>query len=112
MTDPINRTDADKFSTFWPLFVLLTALILSTGYQVYAANSQRLVYDEQFQAALPALNQAQGSYNRYTALMKDLIQSSSKDPAAADIVKAAVAAHLVQLNDPAKSAPAEPPAVK
>jgi hypothetical protein len=109
MSETTNSPAGNNLSSFWPLFVLLAAFILSTGYQVYSANSQRLVYDRQFQAALPAITQAQGVSTRYVALMKDLIQSSSKDTAAETIVKAAVASHLVQINSKPDSAPAVPP---
>ena len=93
-----------------PLFILVGAILIWSGYQDYAVNSQRAVYHAQFEAALPAINQAEGVQTRYVNLMKDLVQTSAKDPAAANIVKAAVAAHLIHINNSTNAAAATPPA--
>lgn len=100
MSDEFDNNN-ETYSIFWPLLILVVSLLIWSGYQVYAQNSQRLVYNQQFQAALPTIQAAEGVQNRYVALMKDLVQTSAKDPYAAQIVKEAAAAGLlrIQQND-------------
>jgi len=98
MSDEFDQNPENNFSPFWPLLILVSGLFLWSAYQVYATNSQRSVYDKQFQAALPTINEAQNVSTRYVALMKDLVETSAKDPAAAEIVKAAIAANLIHVN--------------
>jgi hypothetical protein len=114
MSDEYNN-DSPTFSPFYPLLVLLIGLVAWSGYQVFAANSQRSVYNQQFQAAIPTINQAQNIKDRYVALMKDLIETSSKNANAAGIVKEATQAGLLRVTQPAagdagstNSAPAAP----
>ncbi len=108
MTTDSPRTSAQPVSLAWPLFILVGSILIWAGYQDYAVNSQRSLYHAQFEAALPAINQAQGVQTRYVNLMKDLIATSAKDPAAANIVKAAEAAHLIHITNSTNSAPAAP----
>jgi hypothetical protein len=111
MSDEFDHNTENNYSSFWPLLLLLIGLFLWSGYQVYATNSQRNVYDKQFQAALPTITEAQNVSTRYVALMKDLVETSAKDPAAADIVKAAIAAGLIHVQPNATNSagtPAEP----
>ncbi len=96
MSDEYDNQDS-SFTVFWPAVILLSGLLIWSGYQVYAQNSQRAVYNKQFQAALPTLNQASGIQTRYVNLMKDLIQTSQKDQYAAQIVKEAEASGLIQV---------------
>jgi hypothetical protein len=113
MSDEFDHIPENNFSSFWPLLILMIGLLVWSGYQVYATNSQRNVYDKQFQAAIPTITEAQNMSTRYVALMKDLIETSAKDPAAADIVKAAAAAGLIHIQpNPTNSAgtPADPTA--
>ena len=111
MSDEFDQTPDSTFSSFWPLFILVTGLLLWSGYQVYATNSQRVVFDKQFQAAVPTITEAQNVSTRYVALMKDLVETSAKDPAAADIVKAAIQAGLIHVQpNNTNSAAATPPA--
>ena len=87
-----------SYSTFWPLLILVCAMLIWAGYQDFAQNSQRSLYHEQFQGAIPAINAAQGVQTRYVALMKDLLQTSAKDPYANQIVKEATQAGLIRIN--------------
>jgi hypothetical protein len=98
--------DSATFSPFYPLLVLMIGLILWTGYQVYVANSQRNAFSQQIQQAAPAINQAVNIRDRYVALMKDLIETSSKDQYAAGIVKEAQQAGWLKVNQ--NQAPAAP----
>ncbi len=79
----------ETFSSFWPLLILLVGLTIWMAYQVYEANNVRSTYSQQFQSAVPTINQAQAVQDRYVKLMKDLIETSAKDNAAAQIVKEA-----------------------
>jgi hypothetical protein len=97
MSDDFEHNPENNFSPFWPLLILISGLFLWSAYQVYATNSQRNVYDHQFQGALPTINEAQNVSTRYVALMKDLVETSAKDPAAAQIVKDAIAAGLIHV---------------
>jgi hypothetical protein len=110
MSDEFDQNPENNFSPFWPIFILLIGLFIWSAYQVYATNSQRSVYDKQFQAAIPTINEAQNVSTRYVALMKDLVETSAKDQAAADIVKAAIAAGLIHVNPNGTNAAATPAA--
>ena len=90
MSEEFEQVPENTYSSFWPLLILVSGLFLWSAYQVYAVNSQRSIYDKQFQAAIPTINEAQGVSTRYVALMKDLVQTSQKDAAAAQIVKDAI----------------------
>ena len=83
MSEDFEPTSHENFSSFWPLLIVLIGLLIWSGYQVYATNSQRRVYDQQFQNAMPTIQEAQNVSTRYVALMKDLVETSAKDPAAA-----------------------------
>jgi hypothetical protein len=61
--------------------------------------------DPQFQATIA---QADNVSNRYVALMKDLVDTAQKDPAAGDIVKAAIAANLIHVQPNATNSAATP----
>jgi len=108
MSDEFDQNPENNFSPFWPLLILITGLFLWSAYQVYATNSQRTVYDKQFQAALPTINEAQNVSTRYVALMKDLVETSAKDQAAAQIVKDAIAANLIHVQPNATNSAATP----
>src|ERR1700692_241593 len=97
MSDEFDPIPDNSYSTFWPLFILIIGLLIWSGYQVYATNSQRSVYDQQFQAALPTINEAQNIATRYKALMSDLYQTAQKDPVAAQIVKDAIQAGMIHV---------------
>jgi len=111
MSDEFDQNPESNFSPFWPLLILLVGLFVWSAYQVYATNSQRSVYDQQFKNAEPTIQEAQNVSQRYVALMKDLVDTSAKDPAAAQIVKDAIQAGLIHVqpnstNGAAATAPA------
>jgi len=111
MSDEFDHNPENNYSSFWPLLILIIGLMGWSAYQVYAANSQRSVYERQFQAALPTITDAQNVSARYVALMKDLIQTSAKDQYAAQIVKDAIKANMIQVQPNATNGagtPAEP----
>jgi len=111
MSDEFDHNPETHYSPFWPLVILISGILIWSAYQVYATNSQRNVYDRQFQAALPTITEAQNVSTRYVALMKDLVETSAKDPAAAQIVKDAIAAGLIHVQPNATNgAAATPPA--
>jgi len=103
-----HNPEINTYSSFWPLLILTIGLLIWSGYQVYATNSQRSAYDKQFQAAIPTINEAQNIGTRYVALMKDLVQTAQKDSAAAQIVKDAIQAGLIHVNPPAGNTNATP----
>jgi predicted negative regulator of RcsB-dependent stress response len=112
MSDEFESAPEQSYSAFWPLLILMLGIFGWTVYQVYATNSQRNVYDRQFQQALPTITEAQNVSNRYVALMKDLVETAQKDPAAADIVKAAIQSGMIHVQPNATNGtatPAEPP---
>jgi hypothetical protein len=112
MSDEFDHSPESNFSAFWPLLILILAFIGFFAFQDYQLNRQRVAYstqfaDPQFQSAM---TQADNVSARYVALMKDLVDTAQKDPAAADIVKAAIAANLIHVQPNAtNSAAATPP---
>ena len=116
MSDEFDPIADNSYSTFWPLLILIVGLLIWSGYQVYATNSQRNVYNQQFQAALPTINEAEAIKARYKSLMSDLYQTAQKDPAAAQIIKEAIQAGMLQVKQgtnapgtPAGPTPTPPP---
>jgi cytoskeletal protein RodZ len=113
MSDEFDQRSEDNYSAFWPLCILLVGLLAWSGYQVWATNKQRSLNEQQFQAALPTITEAQNVSTRYVSLMKDLVDTAQKDQAAADIVKAAIAANLIHVQpNSTNGASATPPASK
>jgi cytoskeletal protein RodZ len=117
MPDEFDQNSENNYSSFWPLLILICGLLIWSGYQVYITNKQRTVNEQQFQAALPTITEAQNVSTRYVALMKDLVETAQKDQAAADIVKAAIAANLIHVqpnatNGASATAPTPAPASK
>lgn len=108
--DHEQSSSSYSYSVFWPLLILLIGLVGWSGYQVYAQNSQRNVYHQQFESAIPTINQVKVIQDRYVALMKDLIQTSAKDQYAAGIVKEAEAANLLRVQPAADTNSASTPA--
>jgi hypothetical protein len=98
MSDEFDSHSETHYSSFWPLFIVLIGLLIWSGYQVFATNSQRSLYSKQFQAEMPAITDAQNVGQRYVALMKDLVETAQKDPAAAQIVKDAIQVGLIHVN--------------
>ncbi len=108
MSDEFEPSTENSFSPFWPLLILITGLFVWAAYQVYATNSQRIVFEKQFQSAVPTITEAQNVSTRYVALMKDLVETSAKDPAAAQIVKDAIAANLIHVQPNATNSAGAP----
>ena len=108
MSDEFDNNPDNNFSCFWPLLILVIGLFIWSGYQDWAMNKQRSYNAAQFQAALPTINDAQNVGARYVALMKDLVQTAQKDPAAAQIVKDAIKANMIQVQQNATNGTATP----
>lgn len=112
MSEDFDNSAEGHFSAFIPLTIVLAGFILWIGFQDYALNSQRVEYDKQITAAMPTYNQAVVYANRYKGLLKELIEVSAKDQAAAAIVKEAMQAGWIsfQPNTPANGATGAAPA--
>ncbi len=104
MSDEYDDSSSAHYSSFWPLAILLIGLIVWFAYQVWATNSQRAVFNAEYQNAIPTLNAAQNVQTKYIGLMKDLVQTSQKDAYAAQIVKEATAAGLLRQTPSTNSA--------
>jgi len=122
MSDDFDPSSENSFSSFWPLLILVCGLLIWAGYENYSTNKMRIAaeqreaqYEQQLQSAIPTINEAQNIGNRYVALMKDLVQTAQKDPAAAAIVKDAIKANMISVqqnatNSPSAVAPTPTPA--
>jgi hypothetical protein len=98
MSEEFEHVTEESYSSFYPLLILIVGFILWLGIQDFSLNNQRTFYANQFDKAQPAITDAQNIANRYVGLMKDLLQTAQKDPAAAQIVKDAIAAGLIHVN--------------
>lgn len=108
MSDEFDHNHENHYSSFWPLLILVTGLFIWAGYQVYASNALRSVCDQQLQAAEPTITEAQNVSARYKALVSDLFQTAQKDPAAAQIVKDAIQAGMLRVQQNATNSAATP----
>jgi hypothetical protein len=97
MSDEFDPNPENRYSSFWPLLILVTGLFIWFGYQVYVTNIQRTVYDQQLQAVGPTLTEAQNVSTKYKALVSDLYQTAQKNQAAAQIVKDAIQAGMLRV---------------
>lgn len=88
------ENDGGPYSSFWPMVILIAALLGWSGYQALSAHTQASALEKEFKSAQPVITQAQAAQSRLYALAQDLIQTSAKDPYAAQIVKEA----NIQLN--------------
>jgi hypothetical protein len=111
MSDEFEQSSETNYSSFWPLLILVCGLFVWFATQDYLLNNQRAAYAKQFQDQqfLAVVAQADNVSTRYLALMKDLVETSAKDPAAAQIVKDAIAANLIHVQPNATNS-AEAPA--
>jgi hypothetical protein len=105
-----SEGESTSYSVFWPACILLFGLIGATGYHVVVLYQQRNIYHQQFQAAIPTINQAKVVQDRYVALMRDLIQTSAHDQYAAVIVKDAEASGMLRVQQTADTNSASTPA--
>jgi hypothetical protein len=110
MSDEFDSGSDNNHSSFWPLLILTSGLIIWFGVGDYQLNKQRSSFDQQFQAALPTITEAQNVSTRYVALMKDLVQTSAKDEIAAKIVKDAIQAGLIHVQPNATNGAGTPAA--
>jgi predicted negative regulator of RcsB-dependent stress response len=78
-----------RYSSFGPLAILIVGLLLWSGYQAFTSYSQNAALTAEFKQAEPTINAAQNMQARLYAVAQDLVQTSSKDPYAAQIVKEA-----------------------
>ena len=113
MSDDFVPTSENHYSSFWPLLILVIGLLVWFALQDYALNSQRVAYNAQFQdkQLQATFNESRSISARYVALMKDLVATSQKDPAAAQIVKDAMTAGLIHIQPNSTNStttPAEP----
>ena len=82
------------FSPFWPLLILMVGFTLWLGYQDFELNAQRSALVAEFTEAGPTIESAEKLQARYNSMMKDLIDSSSKDSDIAAIAKVGVQAGI------------------
>jgi hypothetical protein len=115
MSDEFDQNPDNNYSSFWPLLILVIGLLVWFGWQDYGLNSQRSFYGQQIQAAGSTIEAAKNWQGRYTAMMRDLNDTSAKDTNATPILQAAVQAGIqaglirVQQNATNSTAiPAEP----
>jgi hypothetical protein len=80
---------APVYSSFGPVCILLIALILWSGYQMALTYAQASELSAEIKAAQPEITAAQNLRSRLYSLAQDLIETSAKDPYAAQIVKEA-----------------------
>jgi len=115
MSEEFEPTPENGFSSFWPLLILVAGLLIFFATQDYLINKQRVAFETQFhdQQFLTIISQADDVSKRYVALMKDLVETSGKDQAAAQIVKDAIQAGLIHVQPNATNGAAStPPAPK
>ena len=110
MSDEFDSSSDVRFTSFVPLTIVLCGLIVWFAFQDFGLNHQRVILDQQIQGAMPSYNQAVAYAGRYKALLKDLIETSQKDPAGAAIVKEAMQAGWIAFTPGTNSTtnPAEP----
>jgi hypothetical protein len=99
MSDEFDNNPENNYSSFWPLLILVGGLLIWFAIQDYLLNNQRSAYNKQFQDPqfVSMVSQADNVSTRYVALMKDLVETSAKDPTAAQIVKDAIASGLIHV---------------
>jgi hypothetical protein len=79
----------ERFSSFWPLFILILGLFLWTGFQAYSTYRQCSGFNAELDGAGPTVKAAEDAQNKLYALAQDLLQVGTKDTYAAQIVKEA-----------------------
>ena len=112
MSDEFEPTPENQYSAFWPLLILVVGFLIWFGLQDFALNTQRVAYNTQFQdpQLQKTFNDSRNLTTKYVGLMKDLLQTAQKDPAAAQIVKDAVTAGLIHVQPNETNATAAPAA--
>ena len=112
MSEEFDHSSEPHFTSFIPLTILLSGVIIWFGFQDYVLNEQRSALNHNFQAAMPTIGEAQQVSQRYVNLMKDLVKTAQTDEAAKSIVNDAIKAGLirVQPNATTGDATTAPPA--
>ena len=111
MSDELEHIPENGFSPFWPVLILVIGFLIWYGVQDFELNNQRSLLQKQLDAAQPTISQAQNIREHYLALMKAVLQTAQKDSVAAQIVKDAIAAGWIHVQQPAPgAAPAPAPA--
>ena len=75
------------YSSFWPLAILLVALLGWFGYQACISYSQGAELRAELTKAQPAIANAETSRSRLINLVRDLAQTGMRDQYAAQIAK-------------------------
>jgi hypothetical protein len=78
-----------RYSGFWPLLILLAALVMWSGFQAFLAIRQSTALNSEFDSAVPTIKAAQDAQSKLYAIAQDLLKISAKDPYAAQLVKEA-----------------------
>jgi hypothetical protein len=106
MTDELpERT----FSAFVPVLILLLALTISNGIQVYALLAQRSQVTHQLDQAVPNIPKAQAAHDRLVALLKDLVSTAQAgDTNARTVVMEATQAGIIRQRPASASTNAAP----
>jgi hypothetical protein len=110
MSEEFDVIPDNRFSSFVPLTIALLGFLVWFGFQDYSLNNQRIAYEQQISSAMPTYNEAVGIAGKYKGVLKELVETAQKDPAAAQIVKEAVQAGWISFQQGSNSAanPAEP----
>jgi predicted negative regulator of RcsB-dependent stress response len=98
-----NEEDSsgERFTSFWPLFILIGGLLLWSAFQGYSSYRQNSNLNAEIEAAAPTVKAAQEAQTKLYALAQDLLQTGTKDTYAAQIIKEA----NIQVRAPATNAP-------
>jgi hypothetical protein len=112
MSDEFDSIPETRFSSFIPLTIFLGGFMIWLAIQDYSLNAQRAIYEQQINAAMPKYNDARVYADRYSKLLKDLVETAQKDPDATKIVKDAMQAGWISFQPGTNAAgtPAQPPA--
>ncbi len=96
MADEFDPTHEPGFSSFWPLLVCISGLIIYFAVQDFYLNKQGSGLNKQLSDAGPTLSEAQNVSTRYVALMNDLLKTAQKDDNAMAIVNDCRKAGLIR----------------
>ena len=76
-----------RYSSFWPQVIVMSALVIWSGYQCFIALSQSSALDAKVKQAAPLIEAARNAQSRLYALATDVNQTAAHDNYAAQIVK-------------------------
>ena len=77
----------ERYTSFWPLVIVLAGLIGWAGYQDVVSYQQGSALSKEFKDAQPVIKDAEDARQRLYSLAQDLVQTGAKDPYAAQIAK-------------------------